>query len=291
MKLNSIELPNDCNYIAAFLTFYCQLRCSYCINYHDKLDRELDQMSRHDWVRGLSRFITREDLPITLQGGEPTVYPGFFYVANGLSSAGKRIDLLTNGMFVAREFMDNISPTVFERKAPYACIRFSLHNKTLPMELGSTAVQLLANGYSVGIWGLDHPDHERQNEEMRTICENLGMDFRLKEFLGFRDGKRYGTYKYCNAIGRKGGYNTVLCKGSEVLINPEGNLFRCHADLYANRNPYAHILDKEVIVPGYRMCNQYGNCNPCDVKKKTNRLQQDGYCAVSIKPFYEEVTP
>jgi hypothetical protein len=113
---------------------------------------------------------------------------------------------------------------------------------------------------------------------MKHLCNCLNIDFREKEFLSSEDG----TYKYPEAISKKERKH-VWCKTNELLIGPSGHIFKCHADLYANRDWIGHILDEDI--PGFifRECNNYGYCNPCDTKLKTNRLQEFGYCAVEIK--------
>lgn len=273
--MNSIILPPEINYIGAFITLKCYLNCSYCLNKYDKLVVS-NEMNTEDWIAGLARIETRQDLPITIQGGEPTGYLGFYKLANGLYFHNKKhLDLLTNGMFDLREFCSQISPTIFKRNAKYASIRFSYHSKMSPIALVMKVWELQNRGYEVGIWGLDSNLH--QNKAMTNLCECLNIDFRVKEYLSAKTG----TYKYPEAI--SGVTKKVWCKGSELLIGPSGHLFRCHADLYSNRNWYGHILDKEIKIPGFAECNFYGSCNPCDIKLKTNRLQEGGHCSVEIK--------
>ena len=36
------------------------------------------------------------------------------------------------------------------------------------------------------------------------------------------------------------------------------------------------------MIDEYRDCYVYGDCNPCDVKVKTNRFQQFGHTSVDI---------
>jgi len=36
------------------------------------------------------------------------------------------------------------------------------------------------------------------------------------------------------------------------------------------------------MIDEYRECYFYGDCNPCDVKIKTNRFQQYGHTSVDI---------
>lgn len=229
-------------------------------------------MRGREWIEGLSRIQTREDLPISLQGGEPTLHSYFYVLADALHRQGKKLDLLTNGMFDEKEFMKHISPEVFKRNAPYASIRFSAHKDSFTWELCRVVRELKKNNYSVGIWGLDNND----NKQVKELCEDYGIDFRMKEYLD----KEHGTYKYKEAV--NGLPKKVMCKTTELLIGPSGHIFRCHADLYANRNPISHILSESDYGSVYRSCDNYGSCNPCDVKIKTNRLQEYGHTSVDI---------
>src|SRR4051812_30472853 len=83
--LPTLVLPASLNYIAAFLTLECNLNCSYCINDPEqRADRRRvftiksassrAELTPAEWVRALSRIPAKDDLPITFQGGEPTVY-------------------------------------------------------------------------------------------------------------------------------------------------------------------------------------------------------------------------
>ena len=115
------------------------------------------------------------------------------------------------------------------------------------------------------------------------MCQRLGIDFRTKEFLGEYTGKLYGTYKYDGACERKN-TSEVLCKTTELIVGPDGKVYRCHADLYENRLSIGNILDDNFqLADGYRSCRYFGRCNPCDVKIKTNRFQQNGHTSVEIK--------
>lgn len=273
--MKEIIIPPEYNYVAAFLTLRCNLGCSYCINRQGTFNIP-SEMKASDWIQGLSRIGTRPDLPITLQGGEPTIHPDFYTIVNSLHYEHKKhLDLLTNCMFDIRTFCNNVPVTAFNRGAKYASIRVSYHKKVSPIGLAMKVWELQNRGYEIGIWGMNNNE---LGQGMKHLCECLNIDYREKEFLD----KNTGTYKYPDAvtqISRK----KVWCKPSELLINPEGHIFRCHADLYANRNWIGHILDDEVKFPRFTECTEFGFCNPCDVKLKTNRLQEFGYCSVTIK--------
>lgn len=284
----SIIIPSMYNYIAVFLTFACNLKCSYCINAHSSINRKRKLLSGDDWVTHLSRIVTRPDLPITFGGGEPTLHPDFYYIVKELHRKNIPMDLLTNCQFDISEFAYQLSPSVFNRDAPYASIRVSYHPETMDMyELIDKVHILSQNNYHIGIWAVNHPKWQEEINRCWALCNTLRIDFRLKEFLGIYEGRIYGTYKYPNAcfnavpgLGKK-----VVCKTSELIIGPNGNVYGCHADLYHNEyDHYGHITDENFIIhDDYVVCNKFGYCNPCDIKLKFNRFQKEGHCSVSIK--------
>src|SRR3990167_2949137 len=123
-----IKLIENYNYCAVFLTLACQLKCSYCINVQQyeraTMVKGRKAMSARDWIVALNRIEARDDLPITLQGGEPTVHPAFYEIINAVN---KPMDLLTNCMFNIDEFIAKVPTWKFKRNAPYASIRISYH--------------------------------------------------------------------------------------------------------------------------------------------------------------------
>lgn len=273
--MKKIVIPKSYNYISAFLTFACRFRCSYCINKYNGLHK-FKQMPVKDWIKGLNRIQTKPDLPITITGGEPTMYKGFYDLINGIY---KRIpvDLLTNGDFDIDEFMWGIPPKRLKRKAKYASIRFSYHpGYTDPEDLLWDVRTMQKEGYSVGIWAVDTGASDIQR--FQRDSNSLGIDFRIKEYLD----KDHGHYKYPKAVDGK--RKRCMCKPSELLIAPDGSLFRCHYDLYHGVNSYGHILDRDVKLPtSFLPCDNYGLCNPCDIKSKVDRFQRRGHCAVQIR--------
>ena len=286
--LKTFKLPDHFNYIGVFLTLRCNFGCEYCINRHGDY-KSVPELTPKQWIEGLSRLETRPDLPLTLQGGEPTLYEGWKGVADALWRADKPLDLLTNGSFDFFKFVHYIDPRIFNREAKYSSIRFSFHPSQHDAHaLATKALLLRDRGYSVGIWGLNHPACKNQNRLMKKICDTYNVDFRMKDFLGMYKGEWHGIMKYegacsqdCNDPQFEG---KVLCRTTELLINPSGDIFRCHADLYVNRHSIANILDEDLVgIGAWTECENYGMCNPCDIKVKTNRLQEYGHTSVEIR--------
>jgi len=229
-----------------------------------------------DWIQGLNRIQTRGDLPITITGGEPTLYKNFYKLIPGVDEKIP-LDLLTNGDFHVEEFMSEIPPERLKRRAKYASIRFSYHPGYTDIQKLMWDVKTLQDrGYFVGIWAVDTGDPVV--EILKKAAKDFDIDFRTKEYLD----QDHGTYRYPKAMDGK--RKKARCKPSEMLIAPDGRLFRCHHDLYHGVNSYGHILDKEVALPtDFLPCDNFGLCNPCDIKTKFNRFQEMGHCSVTIK--------
>lgn len=283
------------NYVAFFLTLSCNLKCSYCINQHDHIARSSQScrqmMPVEDWIAAANRLVLRSDLPLTLQGGEPTLYAGFYRFVNEVKPE-LNMDLMTNLMFDVDEFIANVPVRRFARQAPYAAIRVSYHPGQNDIDdlIGKT-MKLQEAGFRIGLYGIEHPAPQLRAHILATQerCIALGLDFRLKEFLGEYDGTMYGTFKYSGSVSGQV-IKRCECRTTEIIVDPAGDVYKCHADLYSGRNPIAHILDagfNEESIDEFRDCSCYGTCNPCDVKVKTNRFQIFGHTSVEIRNIGE----
>ncbi len=281
--MNPIVIPENHNYIAVFLTLACNLKCSYCINNFGETGPATERLSGPGWVEALNRIESRPDLPITLQGGEPSLHKDFIHILNNIKPS-LAIDILTNLQFDSDEFIAKVDPARIKRDSPYASIRVSYHPEVMELTpLAEKVLKLQKAGFSIGIWGVMHPTQEAHILEAQKYCKELGIDFRLKEFLGEYKGKMYGTYRYEGAC-EKSFERTVECRTTELIVGADGSVYRCHSDLYEARPPIGNITDPSFrIDQNFRNCDHFGHCNPCDIKVKTNRLQQFGHTSVEIK--------
>jgi len=281
--LREIVIPERYNYIGVFLTLLCNLKCSFCLNDFESSPRRLRKkhLTGEEWLSGLNRIVSRPDLPLTLQGGEPTLHKDFAKIVNGVRH-DLNIDVLTN-LRDEKIFLENIPPTRLKRKSPYASIRVSFYPEQMDITgLKNKVLRMLKEGFSVGIWGVTHPPQKSAIKIAQKLCQKEGIDFRTKEFLGGYKGKMYGQYRYFGAVAKKM-RRDVMCRTTELLIGPDGGVYRCAADIYEGRQPIGHILDPYFqIEDKFRPCSWFGHCNPCDVKIKTNRFQQFGHSSVEI---------
>lgn len=248
-------------------------------------------MTGADWVAGINRLNLPPDLPVTLQGGEPTVHKDFYEIVAGIKPE-LNIDLLTNLEFDIDEFMARVAPGRMKRDAPYASIRVSYHRGQSDLQkLLAKASRLARSHYSVGIWAVDHPEYHLETLEAQREAWCMGLDFRLKEFLGPWEGKVHGTMRYDHAVDAHD-LRYCECRTTELLVSPSGHIHRCHSDLYANRIPIGHILSDHNPLIGQNLpCAVYGRCNSCDIKVKTNRFQESGHSSVAIRALSDPYGP
>ncbi|WP_419771182.1 MAG: radical SAM protein [Candidatus Marinarcus sp.] len=290
--MEKIIVPHEYNYIGAFVSLGCNLTCDYCINLNEENSTRKSvsrkPMSGKDWAKAINRLsILNDDLPITLQGGEPTIHKDFYELVNGVND-GVKLDLLTNMIFDVDEFIAKIDPKKFTREAKYAAIRVSYHPGQNDIDdLIQKAKKFDKAGFYIGIYAVMVPQNQEHIKAVQEKCLAQGIDFRIKEYLGFDGQQWHGTYKYDEAISQKV-EKYCDCKTTELIIAPSGHVFRCHSDLYENRTPIGHILDLNFDIEQiHRPCYVFGHCNPCDIKVKTNRHQIFGHTSVDIQNIRE----
>jgi hypothetical protein len=265
MTLPALQLPDTLNYIGVFLALECNLNCSYCINDPQQLGRRSDLfpiisksvrkgLTPAEWATALQRIPFRQDLPITLQGGEPSLYWGSKGLGILLAEVPHYFDLLTN--FALQPEVLSLSlngqHAKLQRDAPYPSIRVSYHademNRTWKgrgfEELVDRCEALRDYGFrvspikaesDVGIYMVEHPDNV-VTPEMKAAFEGR-VPFETKEFLGVHEGTLYGHYLYpfSTDLISRGIHPTTLsceCKTTELLIDPMGFIWGCHYYLY-----------------------------------------------------------
>ncbi len=286
LQRHKVRLPSTFNYIGAFLTFRCPYRCSFCINRHGQAAlRSGAELSGSNWLRFFER-LDAPNLPITLQGGEPGLHKDFLQIVREASKI-RHVDILSNLAFDLKAFVKEIEPSMLNREAPYAPIRASYHPEQFSLQTIISRVEFLQSaGFRVGLYGVLHPEQADEIERARRICLDRGLDFRTKPFLGMYKGTLHGAYAYSDACGESP-TGECECAPSELLIAPDGSIHRCHRFLYNNLAPLAQTHDDNIeLSDDFMPCNQFGACNPCDVKVKNNRFQQFGHVSVRIQNIH-----
>ncbi len=274
------KLLQNLGYIGVFLTLSCPLSCSYCLNQAGRLKIKRQEIEAKQWIDFFNSLTLPSNLPLTFQGGEPSSYKGFWELLQGIKNELK-IDLLTNLEFDLGLFTKFAKREHFTREAPYASIRVSFHPENMSWSETLTKVQILQKeGFRIGLYLVNHPRHQQDILKWQEDALKNEVDFRLKDFLGEYQGKRYGNYKYNQQMVKE----LVECKASELLLSPEGSIYRCHRDLYADEHALAQISTlKDFSLAEFRSCLNYGQCHPCDIKIKTNRFQEFGHTSVEIR--------
>jgi len=314
-----LVIPDSYKYVECYLTLNCNLACSFCINtiHVDEggkrrdadgtrnnavfKDDRFSELNTGEWISAINRIKTRKGVPVTLGGGEPFVHKGFIPIINGIDP-DKEIDILTNlrwGQKGLERFASEVDPARLKRDAPYASIRVSYHPNEAGMEpvgLARDVKYLQDRGFSIGVWSVLFPSPEQLTaiNQFQFIARDHGIDFRLKEFVGVYEGKddqgrpfeiTHGDYsKYPGAAFSRDGLKYADCKTTELLVGPNGKVYRCHTDLYDGQREIGSLLDPAFKVEdAFRPCYIYGRCNPCDVKVKTDHAQKRGHTSVEIQ--------
>lgn len=300
--MNQIEIPKEFNYISAFLTFRCNLACKYCLNtFEEDFSRKREELSGQQWIDALNRIET--EIPITFSGGEPFIHRDFIKIIKNLKPE-LGIDILTNlypnsenYKKTLEQFVREINPERINRNISYSPIRVSYHPEQMnkPELLIENIKKLQNNRFRVGVYAVNspYPKDAAKITQMQFLCLNERIDFRIKDFVGLFEGEDrferpfsilYGDYsKYSDAVSQIK-EKMVLCRTPELLIGPNGDIYKCHRDLYSQEFPIGNITSPDFKAEyKLRECNKYGNCHPCDVKSKTSHKQEIGYTTVDIK--------
>ncbi len=288
--MKKIIVPHDYDYVGIYLTDKCFLKCPYCITNHHGAEflgkGGAAPLSPQDWIRGLNRLALPEDVPVSLQGGEPFLYKGIWEV---LENVTHKVDIMTAlPPFLTREHFLKLNTLDWnKRPAPYPTIRVSYHKGQNDFKELVGRISELNDILSIGLYYLSHPSiSEQEVADMKAYAKAKGVEFRLKDFLGLYEGKMYGNLKYPKAAAGKRQGITVRCRNTVMPVGPDGAIYRCHSDLYFKRRDRAlgNILDESFEFPKEHIpCPNFGLCSECDVKIKNNHYQQFGYTSVDIR--------
>ncbi|MCK5604638.1 radical SAM protein [Candidatus Pacearchaeota archaeon] len=254
-----MQLPSIFNYIGILITLRCNFKCSYCLNWRiNKEEKDVDY-----WLKAIDRIET--DLPITLSGGEPSIHKAFFPL---LTNLNKKFDLLTNLSFDIDEFIENVSVDRFQNDKDYAPIRASFHpGFSEKINVIERTRKLMDAGFRVGVYVVETEDNKPVIEGLRKID---WLDLQVKPYVDHevKVNKR----------------RTRRCAISELIVGPNGKIYKCHRDLYKGEYDLGELLTSSINY-AYRWCDNANECHPCDIKTKRDRYGNSGYTSVKKRIY------
>lgn len=289
-----IIIPCDFySYWGVFLTLKCNFSCPFCIQKTAGRIPEYMLASGKDWVSALNSIGDRRRKKylflnkvrkISLIGGEPTLHPDFFEIANGLDRDWS-ITVTTNLGSPAFNDIPGFAKKLKRRRK--FRIHASFHEGPIDgKEFIKRAVELKRAGIPVNriftvVWP---PDEQGRFREYSRVFKENGLFLERQRYSGFYKGKLYpfagsdeSAFEFtdqitdydeyargCSMAGRK----KILCRMNKVLFAPDGTIYNCHYKIYSGSgDSYGNIFSAgpRVRIPeDYFPCNDYGFCNPCD---------------------------
>jgi len=94
-------------YLVTFeLTYRCNLRCTHCYLTPD--DPHRGEMPVEDWLRTIRELTDLGAFYVTVTGGEPTLYPGFWDILEELQRRETVVRVFTNATTLTEESVDRL---------------------------------------------------------------------------------------------------------------------------------------------------------------------------------------
>jgi organic radical activating enzyme len=266
-------------YVCIFCTLRCNFirSCTYCIQRQDKcvVDRvELPAKKFIAYAEQLPSCVEH----IGLTGGEPTLYYYFFELLAGLSKNFK-ITVTTNvsgGTFNFNEFLSRAS------KIKNVRWNTTLHMPAMKPEVYADRIIRMKE---TGLWvdQVTMPFYRREDFiGAYNYLNSKNIFLRPQTLVGVIDGNVYPSREIVETYrGMDTGIDDWdlyeegftmkrrmrrMCRTNCHIIGPDGYVYRCHSLLYAAQDPMFHIGDGYKDTTGWRPCNNYGHCNPCQFK-------------------------
>lgn len=271
-------------YWAAFLTFLCTGNCDYCIQHLSK-DEFIAARSAYnrnmlrpdEWLKFFNGVQKWKNQQLGIIGGEPTVYPGFFELINGLEGFSITVtsNLTTPAFKSIPEFVSRLGDLKKVR------LNTSFHPEITSVdEFARKIHQLRELGVNVDqIAMVAHPlsNYKKYNLEFLRRGINLAPQTYLGKYHGNLLPIDKGDFAYDfgeheitdEALYRQGfSYEekkNVMCRTQRFMVAPDGGIYKCHYLMYSRKNPLGNIKDPELPDPNaYDLCREFGFCNPCD---------------------------
>ncbi len=286
--MRSIQVPQNYDYVGVYLTNTSHLPHANCTTIHHETiydSQQSNQLTASEWIKGLNRLQLPTGVPLTLQGTEPFLYNSIWQI---LENVHHKIDILTTlPSFLTKEHFLNLKTLQWNiRKAPCSTIRVSYHRGQHDYRQLIRRIAELQEVVSIGLYYKDHQVCEHEHYiKLKECADDFGVMLRKQEFLGRCNGRIYGNFLYKDAAEGKLKGTEILYKNTALPIGPDGNIYRCHADLHLNRINMAlgNILDENFEFPDSNLYDE--NYSECGVKVQANHNQICDYSLVDIKPL------
>lgn len=279
--LPQIKIGGDINYIAAYLTDYTA-PTGGGFSPGGKFPVSKTQfMTASQWTSALNRLDPASCAPVALINGGPALHPEFNEIIEGLNNELK-VTFVTSLQFDIPEFIKQARPGRFVQiHAGYA-------PETLKAdEVVARSNNLKDSGFDITVIMPVRPDIALFEPEIRHKCESAGIDFIARDMPEPGASGRDGKLKWDDCCGAAYMKN-VLCRTTGVLIAPDGNVYRCHSNLYNRADPVVHILSPFFpATKKFLPCGRYGGCDPADVALSPSRNPGS---AISVDIIFEAET-
>jgi len=282
-RLRTVKVPSNILSIQAFLTYRCGFDCIDCTNNLVARKTPRIELSGRQWVEGLSRI--DGNTPVTLRGGEPSEHPGFFEIMEALP-AHVPVKLVTNLHFDVAELIGRVSPERMNAHPSWAPIRAIFHlGKSDPDDFLKKVMLLEEGGYRVGVLAMARPGREAELRQRQRWFLNWGVDFRIRPFVGYINGKLVGNFRYPDATGQCD-TRQAACRSTELMIAPDGRIYHCRRDCFGENRALGHLLDNDLTITArHSPCANFGVCHPCDVELRPTIFGGNQRTAVEILPL------
>lgn len=292
-KKDIIKVPThlllDSSYWSAFITFKCTSNCGYCIQricmeeFKETRSRtEKARLTGEQWIEYYNNLQKWNSQRLGIIGGEPTIHPDFFEIVNGIKGYYKTVTTNLHHPSIAK-FGDKIEDKGNLR------INCSYHPALMSVDDFANKIHMLRDqGFTLDqIAMVDTPTVDFRKYHTEFLGRGLALT--PQTYLGKLNGtlypapdsnvitdhgetgiNNYELYEQGFDMSKK---ENIVCSSGRFLIAPDGGIHRCHYHLYSGREPQGSVLTREFPVDqDYRMCTDFGFCNPCDfphVKFKT----------------------
>lgn len=263
-------------YVAYFMEFLCNFRCSYCIQ--DDINRkEYERTDIDKVINYLKNEVKYREKNLTIIGGEVTLNKNFPYVIEALHNDF----YITVGTNLKTRFFKNDFDE-FIRWAKEHRVRWNVtyHPEFMDVDLFIERVRKIQEadlemGQVSAVKSSLLPEEDQRKLEQAdigiTYQELLGIDESTRILHPTEDTHPLFDYDRYKEMCGKHIKETRSCKTVDYdgharhLIGPDGRIYNCHHLLYKEMHPIGHIDEgwPEHILDPIK-CTEYGHCNPCD---------------------------